>query len=249
MRKAFSIKAFALLLEFQRDFAASIAEPATGPISVYRNTVVSGCVDALRANYPVVARLLGNEMFDAIAAEHASQCLPRQPVLALYGSSFPDWLAEQGWLQEVPYLPHVARIERLHVETLFAADADALQMPDLESRSDWQALRLNLHPATRFAWLSAPAMSIWLAHRDDMPGKLELEWRAEGVLLTRPFFEVEPLRLERAGHRFLAGIRVGETVGAAAITTASLYPETDIGSLFTSLVNAGAFAATSHRSK
>ena len=42
MRKAYSMGAFALLLEFQRDFAASIAEPATGAVSVYRNTVISG---------------------------------------------------------------------------------------------------------------------------------------------------------------------------------------------------------------
>lgn len=246
MRKAYSTRVFALLLEFQRDFAASIAEPVTGAVSVYRNTVISGCVDALRANYPVVAQLLG-EMFDAVAAEHASRCPPRQPVLALYGSTFPDWIAEQGWLQEVPYLPHVARIERLHVEALFAADAEPMNMTSLQG-ANWQTLRLTLHPATRFDWLTAPAMSIWLAHRDGMSGDLEFEWRAEGVLLTRPHLDVRVERLCRAGHRLLFGIRLGETVGAAAIAAATLYPETDIGSLFTSLVNAGAFAATSHRS-
>ena len=247
MRKASSTKVCALLLEFQRDFAASIAEPVTGAISVYRNTVVSGCVDALRANYPVVAQLLGEEMFDAVAAEHATQCPPRQPVLALYGSTFPDWLAQQGWLQEVPYLPQVAQIDRLQVESLFAADAEPLAMTSLQG-ANWHALRVHLHPATRFDWLTAPAMSIWLAHHEQQAGELEFEWRSEGVLLTRPHLAVQPLRLSRAGHRLLFGIRLGETVGAAAIATASLYPETDIGSLFTSLVNAGAFAATSHRS-
>jgi hypothetical protein len=75
-----------------------------------------------------------------------------------------------------------------------------------------------------------------------------LEWKAEGVLLTRPGLDVQPSRLDRAGHRFLFGIRLGESVGAAAIATAGLYPDTDIGSLFTSLANAGAFAASSHRS-
>ena len=237
-----------MLLEFQRDFVASIAEPATGAISVYRNTVVSGCVEALRANYPVVAQLLGDDMFDAVAAEHAAQCPPRQPVLALYGSSFPDWLAEQGWLQEVPYLSRVARIERLHIEALFAADAEPLEMSSLRA-ANWQTLRLTLHPATRFDWLAAPATSIWLAHREKaVGGELEFEWRAEGVLLTRPHLDVRPLRLSRAGHRLLFGIRLGETVAAAAMAAATLYPETDMGSLFKSLVNAGAFAATIHRS-
>src|SRR5690349_15402695 len=162
MHSGSSRKGWPLLLEFQRDFAASIAEPAAGAISVYRNTVVSGCVDALRANYPVVALLLGDEMFDAVAAEHAGQCPPRQPVLALYGSFCPDWLAEQGWLQAVPYLPDVARTKRLNVEALFAADAEPLDMTSLQG-ADWQTLRLTIHCATRFDWLTAPAMSIWLA--------------------------------------------------------------------------------------
>ena len=237
-----------MLLECQREFAAAIGVPAEGAMSIYRNTVLSGCVDALRANYPVVAQLLGDEMFDAVAAEHASQCPPRRPVLALYGARFPDWLQEQSWFGEIPYLSEVARIERLHIESLFASDEDPLEMAHVSGRDDWQALRLRLHPATRFDWLTAPAMSIWLAHREGSVGELELEWKAEGVLLTRPGLDVQPSRLDRAGHRFLFGIRLGESVGAAAIATAGLYPDTDIGSLFTSLANAGAFAASSHRS-
>lgn len=237
-----------MLLEFQRDFAAAIEGPIDGAMSVYRNTVLSGCVEALRANYPVVAQLLGGEMFDAVAAEHASQCPPRRPVLALFGARFPDWLHEQSWFSEVPYLSDVARIERLYVEALFAANAAPLQVERLRDAGDWQAMRLHLHPATRFQWLTAPAMSIWLAHREGTVGDLEFEWKAEGVLLTRPALEVEAIRLTRAGHRFLFGIRLGETVGAAAIATVGLYPDTDIGSLFTSLVSAGAFAATSSRS-
>lgn len=225
-----------------------IGAPAEGPMRVYRNTVLSGCVDALRANFPVVARLLGDEMFEAVATEYATNCPPRQAVLALYGARFPDWLEEQTWVWDVAYVPDVARIERHYVESLFAADAEPLEMGALSSRDDWLGMRLALHPATRLDWLLMPAMSIWLAQRAGHEGDLDLEWQAEGVLLTRPSLEVLPTRLSRAGHRFLFGIRLGESVGDAAIAAGSLYPETDIGSLFTSLVNAGAFAASSHRS-
>jgi hypothetical protein len=237
-----------LLLEFQRDFAAAIGAPAEGPMRVYRNTALGGCVDALRDNFPAVARLLGDEMFDAIAVEHVSQCPPRRPVLALYGSRFPDWLEEQSWVREVSYVPDVARIERLRIEALFAADEQPLGLHGLRGLDDWQAFRLALHPATRFDWLTSPARSIWQSQLDGVDGELEFDWQAEGILLTRPELDVQPVALDRAGHRFLFGIRVGESVGAAAIATANLYPETDIGSLFASLVNAGAFAASSHRS-
>ena len=237
-----------MLLEFQRDFAAAIGTQADGPMRVYRNTSLSGCVDALRDNYSAVARLLGDEMFEAIAAEHASDCPPRRPILALYGARFPDWLEEQPWVRDVPYVPDVARIERLHIEALFAADEQMLLLNGLRDREDWLALRLALHPATRFDWLTSPARSIWLSQVEHVEGELEFEWQAEGILLTRPGLEVQPTALDRASHRFLFGIRLGESVGDAAIATFSLYPETDIGSLFASLVNAGAFAASSHRS-
>jgi hypothetical protein len=237
-----------LLLEYQRDFAAAIIVPADGPMRVYRNTVLRACVDALRDNYPIIARLLGEAMFDAVAAEHAAQCPPRRPVLALYGARFPDWLEVQPWVRELPYIPDVARIERLHIESLFACDEGPIGMDQLRGRRDWQAMKLALHPAARFEWLTTPAPSIWLSQRAEAEGELEFEWRAEGVLITRPELEVQPQVLDRAGHRFLFGLRLGESVGAAALATASLYPETDIGSLFTSLVNAGAFAASSHRS-
>jgi hypothetical protein len=237
-----------LLLEFQRDFAAAIGAPAEGPMRIYRNTALNGCIDALRDNYPMVARLLGEEMFGAAAAEFAECCPPRRPVVAAYGERFPDWLEEQGWIAEIRYVPHVARIERLFIEALFAADAEPLELAALAGGGDWQVLNLALHPSTRFDWLTTPAFSIWQSQRDAREGQLEFDWKAEGVLLTRPGLEVQGRQLDRAGHRFLFGIRLGETVGAAAIATKSLYPETDIGSLFTSLVNAGAFAASSHRS-
>jgi len=237
-----------LLLEFQRDFASAIDESVGGPLRVYRNTVLSGCVEALRANYPIVARLLGDEMFDGIAAEHAAACPPRRPVLALYGSRFSDWLEEQSWIGDLPYLSDVARIERLQIEALFATDAQPLQMSIIRDCPDWQSLHLPLHPATRFDWLSTPAMSIWQAQRDPVAGEFEPAWQAEGVLITRPALELFPTKLDRAGHRFLFGIRLGETIGDAALATATLYPEANLGSLFTSLVTAGAFAVPFNRS-
>ena len=238
-----------MLLEFQREFAAAIGVPAEGPMRVYRNTVLSGCVDALRANYPFVARLFGEEMFEAVAVDFATENPPREPVLALYGAGFADWLEEQMWIWDVAYVPDVARIERLYVEALFAADAEPLEIGALTDPEDgWRDLRLALHPATRFDWLAMPGMSIWLAQREEVEGELNVEWQPEGVLLTRPALDVVPTKLDRAGHRFLFGIRRGEAVGAAAAAATTLCPETDIGSLFTSLVNAGAFAASPHRS-
>jgi hypothetical protein len=232
------------LLAFQRDFAAALDQPATGAMAIYRNTVLHGAVEALRANYPVVEQIVGPEMFEAVAVDYATECPPRRPVLALYGFRFAEWIEGQPWIRELPYLPDVARVERLHLECLMAADADPLAKDEARRASRHPEAKLTLHPAVRFAWLSMPAMSIWLAHQRFVSSELKLDWKAEGALFTRP----EPTivhspRIGRAAHRILFGIRLGENLNAAVGAAARLYPQEDCTAVLASLVNLGVFAA------
>lgn len=234
-------------LEYQRGFAAALDAPADGAMAIYRNTVLHGAVEALRANFPVVEQIIGTEMFQQVGVDHASGCPPRRPVLAMYGARFPDWLDEQTWISDLPYLADVARVERLRTESMFAVDADALSIEHIDRCSDWQSLNLSLHPATRFDWFGGPAMRIWLAHQQPISGAINLDWQAEGALFTRPRLSVQSMLLDGACHSLLFGIRAGESVGTAAITTVHVYPDCDVGSLFASLINAGAFTASFHR--
>jgi hypothetical protein len=210
---------------------------------VYRNTVVHGAVEALRANYPVLAEILGEEMFDCLAADFAAASPPSSPILALYGEGFAEWLEEQSWILEFPYLSDVARCERMHIECLFAADHEPLYLGDL-ANADWNALHIRLHPAARFDWFLTPAAGIWIAHQQgSLPEELSPCWKGEGLLIARPHLITWPLALDAAAHRLLLGIAHGESVGHAAIAAAAIQPGADVGAIFSSIVNAGAFAA------
>ncbi len=235
------------LATFQDSFARSLADgPAcTGALAVYRNTTVFGAVEALRANYPVAEAIVGHSMFDAIAAEYAEAAPPRSPVLATYGAGFADWIEHQPWAGDAPYLSDVARFERLHIETLFAADADPLtsEMVLALAPDGWADVTIRLHPATRFGWATTPAMDIWCAHQNGTPADLDLDWHSEGGLFVRPFGQVAAHVIEPAAHRFLFGIRLGETVDTAAIATATLYPHADVGGLLAFFISSGVFAA------
>ena len=236
------------LLEFQRDFAAALDRPAAGAMAVYRNNVLHGAVEALRANYPVIEQIVGDEMFEQVAVDYASECPPRRPALALYGERFADWLEVQTWIGDLPYLADVARVERLHIECMMSADAQSLAAPQVREICRHSSSRLNLHPSVRFTWLKTPAMSIWLAHQQKLDAELELEWEAEGVLFVRPEpFVTHAHRVGRAAHRLLFGIRLGETVASAMATAARLYPEEDLTAVVSSLVNLGAFVAPTKR--
>ena len=93
------------LASFQRQFVAAIDAPAVGPLAIYRNTVIHGAVEALRSNYQVVEQIVGQEMFEGIAVEFLEAYPPQSPVLALYGEEFAEWLGEQPWIEDLPYLP------------------------------------------------------------------------------------------------------------------------------------------------
>jgi hypothetical protein len=230
------------LIHFQRDFASALDRPAQGPMAVYRNTVTHGAVEALRANYPVVEQIIGEEMFEHVAVDFASTCPPVSPVLALYGREFGDWLMHQRWIGDLPYLPDVARVERLHVACLFAPDEEP--MPREQVRNVTPTATLRLHPAVQFAWLSTPAMSIWLAHQLPIGSEIAPEWKAEGALFARPEpFVVHTPRIGAAAHRLLAGFRLGETVSIAMKAAKRLYPREDCSAVLASLVNLGVFVA------
>jgi hypothetical protein len=232
------------LLQFQRSFAAALDGTAQGAIAVYRNTVFHGAVEALRANFPVVDQILGAEMFEHVAVDFVSTCPPRVPVLALYGAEFADWLTHQEWVGDLPYLPDVARVDRLHVESLLSADREPASPEEAMRACSGTSRSLLLHPAIRFSWLSTPAMSIWLAHQGPVPSRIAPEWKPEGALFARPSpFVIHAPRIGPAAHRILSGMRFGETLGTSMASATRLYPHEDCVAIFASLANLGAFIA------
>lgn len=227
------------LLQFQRDFTAAIDRPATGGVAVYRNTTLHGTVEALRSNYPVTEQILGSEMFAQVAVDFAATYPPHSPVLALYGEEFAQWLTRQDWVGDLPYLADVARVEWLHIRALFAPDEPS----SVRRQNDRPLSTLRLHPSAQFTWLSTPAMSIWLAHQRPTESEIAPEWKPEGALYVRPSpFVMHALRIGRAAHRMLSGIRLGETISATRDAAARLYPDEDCTAVFASLVNLGVFA-------
>jgi hypothetical protein len=236
------------LIRFQRDFAYALDRPAKGAMAVYRNTVINGTVEALRANYPVIRQIIGAEMFEHVAVDFTSTCPPRDHVLALYGGEFADWLVHQTWIEDLPYLPDVARVERMHLNCLFAPDDDPMPRDEVKKLSDLRSATLRLHPAAQFAWLSTPAMSIWLAHQRPISGEVAPEWKSEGAIFARPQpFRTHSARIGRAAHRLLSGVALGEPLGASLAATAKLYPEENSAAVFASLVNLGVFVAPVQR--
>ena len=188
-------------------------------------------------------------MFEHIAVDFASASPPTDPVLALYGGKFADWLLDQRWIADLPYLPDVARIDRLHVSSLFAPDEERPSIEHAAQLSRLPSTGLRLHPAARFAWLSTPAMSIWLAHQGRTTTEIAPEWKGEGALFARP----EPLYILTRRSSAAPPTGFSPAFGWAKRSESSLaaatklYPEEDCAAVFASLVTLGVFVAPTQR--
>jgi hypothetical protein len=230
------------LASFQRDFAAALmADGQAAPsfrsqaFAVYRNTSARGIVEALRAAYPTVDMLVGDEMFTQVAFDYRREHPPLGSVLSDYGRAFPAYLSTQPWTCELPYLADVASLDWLWLESFLAAEAPA--MPRNMSGSG----RIALHPATRFVWLTSPAMTIWQAHRDPWElTELNPEWVEEGALFTRPEGCIGAELIEADYHALLKACAVPAAVAEIAAQVLVSFPGANLPQLFQRGVASGA---------
>jgi hypothetical protein len=249
-----------LLAEYQDAFARTLLaeDPGSAPpelarlvaqpgFAVYRNTVLKGCIDALHANFPAVARLVGDEWFRAAAAVYARRDLPTTPALLTYGQTFADFLARFEPAADLPYLAAVARVDRLWSEAHVAADNTALDPAELAQLAPEDMARVTLRPhaTARWTWCDEhPIYTLWSRNRD--PGAnfdAEFEWRGEGLLLTRPHGAVTHQWLSRAGAAFLSACAEGLSIERAVAAALEDDATTDLAALINQFLQAGAYAA------
>jgi hypothetical protein len=243
--------------QFQDAFVAALSERTAAPIAawlpdgdaepaglaVYRNTIAKGCVDALAANFPTVASLVGDDWFRAAAALFAVEHPPAGPALLAYGAAFPDWLATLRPADELPYLPAMARLDRMWTTALFANEADALAAEAFALAPDvLAAARPRLHPSLAFAWFDSGLPGLWLAAGEPEPGEMTLVEEAQGVLIVRPADAVRSRLLDAAAFAFLTTASEGATLGEAITAAAEADPAADLATLFAALIADGVFS-------
>lgn len=220
--------------EDQRIFAAALLDPAlplpdglVGPdgepslkrFNVYRNNVVVGLVETLKAAYPVARRIVGDEFFAAMARVYVALEPPASPIMLDYGATFPAFVETFEPARSVPYLADVARLERAWTEAYHAAEAAAIapaQLCEIDAQSLPQ-VGFTLHPSLRVVKSSFPVVQLWLMNLDGgEPTAIDIFGGGEHAVVVRPDAEVEVRRVTPAVAAFVQSFADGETVAQAA---------------------------------
>jgi hypothetical protein len=202
-------------------------------LGIYRRMYGARLAEALEAQFPRLARLLGHDDFHALAGAYAADEPSRHPSLRWLGERLPDWLARRR--AEAPWLADLARLEwaRSDVfdapdEPVLAADAVRALPPDA-----FPALPLALVAAHRLVTVEHGAGRLWDAADGDAAvhgagvrgaGETLLVWRQGTAVFHRAVDGAEraALALVAAGTTFgalcdaaLGGLPVEEAAGAA----------------------------------
>lgn len=202
--------------------------------NVYRNNRLASLNAALADGFPVVAQLVGEEFFTALAHAFVQAHPPTSPVLLDWGDAFADFVG--GFMAalppdaQLPYLADVARLERARVRACHAADAEPLPASQLAAAlqrpQDLPRLRFRLQPGLAVLDSSHPVVTLWRAHQTD--GDVQLPdrstWAGEAALVLRQgeglAAEVVVVPVPPPCARFVAGLQAGWPL-ADAVAAAS----------------------------
>ncbi|HWB08904.1 MAG TPA: DNA-binding domain-containing protein [Pirellulales bacterium] len=201
-------------------------------LEIYHNAYFSRLLECLRNIYPMVAKTLGEEAFDALAIGYLHSYPSGSYTLDRLGDNFarylhesrpdlddsgeptetwPDFLIDLARLEwnigEVFDGPGVEGQTTLGAEQLLGMDANR-----------WPEVRLTPAPCLRLLSFRFPVNDYFTSLRDvdedaeppALPGPAE-SWLA----LSRRDFVVRRHALERAQHRLLTSLAGGQTIGAA----------------------------------
>jgi len=211
-------------------------------LRVYRNGYLRTCTEALRASYPSIERLLGEECFRMLALHYVDAHPPRAASLAAYGETFPRFLEEAHDLHRLDYLATLATLDRARSEVYFAEDAEAPQPHALAAMAANPdaviALRCRLAPSVRLLSLAFAVLGAWAElRRGQLPQPLEVGPASEHVLLWRSDGDVSYRPLTAPEHAFIERIASGRSCGEAAEAALEIDPGFDVAATFASLLH------------
>ncbi len=201
-------------------------------LRVYQNNVFESLSSALRAVYPVITRLVGEECFDSAAHRYIRQHPSASGNLHAFGAKFPEFIEGTPAFAELPYLPDVARLEWACHEVYHAGEPEPLDLAAVAAvpPARYEALRFALHPASRILGSRYPILHIWRVNQANYVGDPSVDLREGGIklLVIRRRLEIEIEPLSKGEYALLRALAQDRNMGYACECALSVEPGLDL---------------------
>jgi hypothetical protein len=183
------------LADQQRRFAQAVLAAHDAPglldarrsrLHIYQSAYRARLIEALRSNYPVLHRVLGDDAFAELGGAYVDASPSRRPSIRWFGDSLAQHLVERP-----DALPHPALLDLVRMEwalglSFDAADAPVLGAADLASIAPqrWSALRFEPHPSVALLALDWAVEPTWRSLTHDEDADADEPRAAEHALLV-----------------------------------------------------------------
>jgi len=200
--------------------------PQAGDLSfaaVYRNGYLNNCIEALRASYPVIDMLIGEDYFNFLATAYVELKPPSESSFTRYGDTFPAFIEAQKAQHQIAYLADVAILDQAWLAAYFAADSMLLGVSDIEQwqaqGNDIGALVACLPESASIHTVNHAVSALWsMLKSGETPGQgMVVEPLAESILVWRDTQDRVNVRvLSNAERVFVMALKTGGSFAAAA---------------------------------
>lgn len=188
-------------------------------LHVYFNNLHHNFREALRAVYPVVEKLVGEQFFNHAADLYTRAYPSTSGDLHQFGGHFHAFLADFSPAAGLAYLPDTARLEWAIHEVFHAANHAPMPLHRLAevAEADHAKLGFILHPACRLLASRFPTHLIWHLNQPQAQWGDTLDIDSGGVLLLirRRDFEVQLKPLTEGKFAMLQSLSARQTLDAA----------------------------------
>jgi hypothetical protein len=184
--------------------------PAATRLRIYSDAYRLRLIEALAANFPVLAQALGEEAFARLAQEYLVVFPSRHYSIRWFGHRLAEFLSEYPDYRAITWLHELAAWEWKIATSFDAADAALLGMNDLAgvAPNEWADLRLTLHPSVQRIALESNVVAIVKAKdREEslpVPAKQTrtewLIWRQDLGVLYRSLDIIEAAAIDAIRH-------------------------------------------------
>lgn len=179
----------ATLARQQLELAAAIRDNATtsdtllqatpqgslARLHIYSHAYRSRLGEALKENYPVLARVLGDDDFAVLANAFLDAYPSHTPSIRWFGARLTEFIAQHPDLLPHPSLADLIRMEWALNTAFDAADADPLKVDALLALDPetWPTLRFEVHPSVRLLASDWNVEPLWTALTADENAETE----------------------------------------------------------------------------
>jgi hypothetical protein len=154
------------ILQQELDFLAEVRGPdkefAIERLDIYREGYVLRLLEVLTKNFPILAKWLGEEVFEQIGQEYIALYPSQFFTVGYYGHELADFIARQNasWAAVGGDL---ARFSWTLNQAIESADKPVANRQDLLAvpQQHWADIRIQLHPSVQQLKLSSNAPEIW----------------------------------------------------------------------------------------